>query len=175
MATILATAVTALFFAVEYSRQRAVIAPLGEPTRWIDNLLVIVFILFVAFLGFYGLTAVEGSRGLNATIFPEPMSMFTLRAFGSFYLAISIAAIPLLFARGRKNVLSHGYALYGLLVFITIATAVFIGHFDFAGRPTQLIYPGVYVTVAIVVGFYLLRYGTGSAEQQSTASPAAQK
>jgi hypothetical protein len=37
----------------------------------------------------------------------------------------------------------------------------FIGRFDFAHRPTQFIYIGIYVLVGAVVGVYLLRYGTG--------------
>ena len=57
--------------------------------------------------------------------------------------------------------LAHGFASYGALGFITLAAIAFIGVFDFAARPTQLIYPGIYVLVGAIVAAYLLRYGIG--------------
>lgn len=120
------------------------------------------FVVVVGFLGLYGLLAVEGMRGLNGGIFPEHMSMFTLRSFGAFYLALALAAFPHLLLRGRDNLLTHGFAQYGLIVLITLAALVFIGQFDFAARPTQLIYIGIYVLVGAIVGFHLVRQGTGT-------------
>jgi hypothetical protein len=78
--------------------------------------------------------------------------------------------IPLLWARGSNTFLTHAYGSYGLLVFITAAAFVFIEQFDFAARPTQAIYIGVYLAVAVVVGAYLVRYGTGAAGKAPEAS-----
>jgi hypothetical protein len=138
------------------------VARAGAPTGAATAGFTLAFILLVGFLGCYGLLAVEGMRGLNAGVFPEQLSPFSLRAFGSFYLALALAVIPLLWSRGRDNVLTHGFCAYGLILFITAAALVFIDRFDFAARPTQAIYIGIYLLVGTVVGVYLLRYGTGA-------------
>jgi hypothetical protein len=53
--------------------------------------------------------------------------------------------------------LSHIVLSWGLILFITIAAAVFIGEFDFAGRPGQLLYIGAYLLVGTVTASYFLR------------------
>jgi hypothetical protein len=161
-ATLAATCVFALMAAVDVMRNRVVLVALGPRMNATAVAITVSFILLVGFLGIYGLLAVPGMRGLNASIFPELLSPFSLRAFGAFYLALAIAVIPLLLARGIGNLVSHAFAMYALLIFITAAAFVFIGHFDFSARPTQLIYIGIYLLVAAAVGFYLLRYGTGA-------------
>jgi hypothetical protein len=127
----------------------------------------VIFILIVGFLGLYGLLAVPGMRGLNRSIFPELLSPFSLRAFGSFYLVLALTVIPLLIVRGLGNLLNHAFAMYALIVMITVAAFVHIGQFDFANRPAQLTYIGIYIAVGVVVGIYLLRYGTGAESAKS--------
>jgi len=161
---VLALAVNCLFtivVVIEWFRNGAVLVRSGRRLTAAEIALTLVFVILVAFLGLYGLLAVAGMRGLNAGIFPEVLSAFTLRSFGAFYLAVALAVIPLLLTRGLGNLLGHGFASYGAIVFITASAVAFIRHFDFANRPTQFIYIGIYVLVGSVVGFYLLRYGTG--------------
>jgi hypothetical protein len=117
-----------------------------------------IFIVVVGFLGLYGLLAPEGSRGLGGTIFPQVISMFTLRAFGAFYLAVALAPIVLLIVRSPAMMLSHTLLSWGLILFITIAALVFIGEFDFANRPRQWVYLGAYLLVGFVTAIYLLRH-----------------
>jgi hypothetical protein len=162
LVTIAATAVFAIAALIEACTKRPVVARAGAPTGAATAGFTLAFILLVGFLGCYGLLAVEGMRGLNAGVFPEQLSPFSLRAFGSFYLALALAVIPLLWSRGLDNVLTHGFCAYGLILFITAAALVFIDRFDFAARPTQAIYIGIYLLVGTVVGVYLLRYGTGA-------------
>ena len=164
-ATLAVTVVFALMAVLEAMR-RPVLVRVGAPLGAGAIAYVVIFILLVGFLGIYGLTATPGMRGLNASIFPEVLSPFSLRAFGAFYLALAFAAIPLLLVRGMGNLVNHGFAAYALIVFITAAAFVFIGQFDFAARPTQLVYIGIYLLVGAAVGFYLLRYGTGAAMQE---------
>src|SRR5262249_2472838 len=152
LATLAATCLFALMALIEGWRQRAKLAAVGPPTGPLPTWLTLGFVLVVGFLGGYGLLAVEGMRGLNAGIFPEVITPFTLRAFGSFYFALAIAAIPLLWLRGLGNLLTQGFASYGLIVFITAAALVFIQQFDFVARPTQAIYLGIYFLVGGVVG-----------------------
>jgi hypothetical protein len=135
----------------------------GRKPFLLERAYILIFILFVGFLGIYGLTATEGMRGLNATIFPEQLSPFSLRAFGAFYLALALSTVPLLLAPSVCAGLSHAYAFQGLIVFITLAALVFIGQFDLAARPTQLIYLGVYLIVGVINGTYLMLLGTGRA------------
>jgi hypothetical protein len=161
LVTVVATALFAVAALIEAVRRRP--AAVGTPTGATTFVLALIFILLVGFLGTYGLTAMPGMRGLNAGIFPEVLTPFSLRAFGAFYLALALAVIPLLWLRGRSNVLTHGFAAYGLIVFITAAAFVNIGKFDFAARPTQMVYIGIYLLVGSVVGIYLVRYGTGKA------------
>lgn len=162
VAAVIGTAVFAIAAAVEGIRAGGLFTPLGARTDAWTVFWAVVFILIVGFLGLYGLLAVPGMRGLNRGIFPELLSPFSLRAFGSFYLALALAVIPLLVARGFGNLLNHAFAMYALLVLIVAAAFVHIGQFDFANRPTQLTYIGIYLAVGFVVGSYLLRYGTGA-------------
>ncbi|HJZ11986.1 MAG TPA: hypothetical protein VJ521_07540, partial [Acidobacteriota bacterium] len=57
--------------------------------------------------------------------------------------------------------LHHGFAAYGLIIFITIAAFVYIDLFDFSARPGGMLYFGAYAIVALVTLFFLLRRGTG--------------
>jgi hypothetical protein len=168
LAALAANVAFAVMVARDWAGRRLVLYRVGAPFGPAEIGLTIIFILLVGFLGMYGLAASAGMRGLNAAIFPEPMSMFTLRSFGAFYLALALAVVPLLIARGRGNLLTHGFAQYGLIVFITLAGLAFIHRFDFAGRPTQIAYLAIYGLVGGVVGLYLCRYGTG--RQRDTAS-----
>jgi hypothetical protein len=161
-ATLVGTCIFAIMAAFEALRGRPLLRAIGPPMGPASIGASVLFIGLVGFLGIYGLTAVPGMRGLNASIFPEQLSPFSLRAFGAFYFALALAVIPLLFARGIGNLVSHGFAMYALLVFITLAALFFIDRFDFVGRPTQMVYIGIYLLVGVAVAAYLLHYGTGS-------------
>jgi hypothetical protein len=137
-ATLAGTVLFAFAAVFEAMHRRPVLLTVGPPLNGTAIGITVAFILLVGFLGLYGLMAVPGMRGLNASIFPEQLSPFSLRAFGAFYFALALAVIPLLWTRGIGNLVSHGFALYGLLIFITVAAFVFIDRFDFVGRPTQL-------------------------------------
>ncbi len=163
VATILATSAFAVVALVDAWRRWPAVPPAGPLFGSVTRFFVVAFIVLVGVIGLYGLLAVPGMPALDRGVFPEPLTPFTLRAFGAFYLAIAIAVIPLLWARGSDTFLTHAYGSYGLLVLITAAAVVFIDQFDFAARPTQAIYIGVYLAVGAVVGAYLARYGTGAA------------
>lgn len=134
------------------------------PTR-VVRVLLVLFILLVGFLGAYGLLARIGDPGTQGTIFPEVMSLFTLRSFGAFYLSLTIGVIPLLWAMNRRSFLSHGFLSYGLLIFITAAAIIYLRLFNFSAHPLQILYIAAYVAVGIVIGFFLLREGTGLRQQ----------
>ena len=124
---------------------------------------VIFYILFVGFLGLYGLTVQIGAPGTNGGIFPEVMSLFTLRSFGAFYLALALAVIPLVREKNLNTFLTHAIVSYGLIIFISLAAVVYIRLFDFAARPGGLAYFGAYLVVAILLFLEFRKHGTGSA------------
>lgn len=169
VAAILGTAIFAIAAIVEGLRTPGLVRQVGARLGGVSLGLAAGFILLVGFLGLYGLLAVPGMRGLNAGIFPEVLTPFSLRAFGSFYLALALAVVPLLITRGIGNLVNHGFAMYGLVVLITVAALFFIHQFDFAARPTQTIYIGIYLLVGLVVGIYLLRHGSGAAHTTTGA------
>lgn len=157
LVTLAANLLAALLWLIEWLKRRPERERSGDRLGPVSMALVVIFVLVVAFLGFYGLFAPEGSRGLGGTIFPQVVSMFTLRAFGAFYLAVALPPIMLLIVRDQAMMLSHALLSWGLILFITLAAVVFIGEFDFANRPLQWIYIGIYLAVGLVTAIYLLR------------------
>jgi hypothetical protein len=126
-----------------------------------QNAALIAFIVFVGFLGVYGLLAQIGMPGTNGGIFPEVMSLFTLRSFGMFYLALALGVVPFLWNKSRSAVLNHSLAASGLIFFITIAAFVHIRLFDFVSRPGGALYFLAYLIVGIPLHFVMKRFGTG--------------
>lgn len=126
------------------------------------NVSVVGFILFVGFLGLYGSTAQVGAPGTNGGIFPEVMSLFTLRSFGMFYLTLALAVVPFLRNKNLNAIIHHSIASYGLVVFITIAAFVFLRLFDFAARPGGALYFLAYLTVGISLLFVFRKLGLGA-------------
>lgn len=121
-----------------------------------------LFSVLVGLLGIYASTTQIGALGTNGGIFPEVMSLFTLRSFGVFYLSISLAALPFVFWEKNLNtVLNHAFASFALILFVSIAAFVNINLFDFAARPGGLVYFGAYLIVGIPLLFVFLKRGTG--------------
>jgi hypothetical protein len=129
----------------------------------VQSLPAVAFVLLVGFLGFYGLTAQIGDIGTNAGIFPEVMSLFTLRSFGVFYLSLALGVVPYFWNRSLNAILHHSFAAFGLILFITAAAFVYIGLFNFSEHPGGLAYFGAYLVVGIPLTLVFRKYGTGQA------------
>ncbi len=127
---------------------------------------IVAFIVFVGFLAVYGLTAPLGAPGTNGGIFPETMSLFTLRSFAAFYLALSLGVFPLVRERSLEAVMHHSFASYGLVAAITLAALVNLSLFDLTARPGGLVYFGAYLAVGIPLPFAFRIYGTGALASQ---------
>jgi len=128
------------------------------------------FVVLVGFLGLYGLTAQLGMPGTQGGIFPENMSLFTLRSFGTFYFSLALGVVPLCWEKNPNTALQHAFAAYGLVFFITTAAFVYLHLFDFVARPGGLLYFGAYLAVGIPLIFTFRKYGTGG-ESGSTIGP----
>lgn len=159
--TLMVNVITAVAGVLDWIRIRPSLEVAGPPARTLHYVLAVPYILFVGFLGVYGSTAPVGAPGTNGGIFPEVMSPFTLRSFGVFYLSLALSAVPLLWEKNLHTFLTHAYASYGLIIFITVAAVVYLRLFDFAARPGGLIYFAAYVLVGVFFLFEFRRSGTG--------------
>ncbi|MDQ3147380.1 MAG: hypothetical protein M3R01_10705 [Actinomycetota bacterium] len=93
---------------------------------------------------------VAPERATNGSIFPEPLSLFSLRAFGVFYLSLGIAMVVMVADRRAEAFLAMMACGLVLVAPILLAAAVYGGTFDIAEHPLQAAYPTAYV--AAVVG-----------------------
>ncbi|RPI32457.1 MAG: hypothetical protein EHM70_08905 [Chloroflexota bacterium] len=162
LATLSVNVITAVVGIIDYLRIRPSREDFGPRVGLGSRISVVAFILFVGFLALYGMVVQIGAPGTRGGIFPEEMSLFTLRSFAAFYLSLSLAVIPLLTERNLYTFLHHSIASYGLIIFITLAAFVYIGLFDFVQRPGGLVYIGAYLAVGIPLLFVFSRLGTGA-------------
>jgi hypothetical protein len=159
VATIGLTVLFAIVAVIEFIRVRPVIEARGRPLTRIEFGATLLFTVAVALLGLYVLNRPVLQY---AVVFPEPLSLFTLRGFGALYFSIAVATVPLLLIRGLDNLLAYSVAMYGLILFITLAALVFVGRFDFATYPGQAAYIAAYVAVGIFVAVKVAIHGTGT-------------
>lgn len=138
--TVVATVVGIL----DWTRRRPAVTPEGLPVPWWVRGMMISFVVIVAILGLLLLPRTTPSQG---GIFPDRLTVFTLRAFGAFYAALAIGAIPTLFARRFASILVFAWTGMALIVPILTAALVNLDKFDFVARPDGLIYVGTYVVV----------------------------
>jgi hypothetical protein len=157
--TLLVNLLSAVVGVYEYIRKPMSAASEVALNPW-QRVVVVVFVIFVGFLGIYGTTAQIGDFGTNGGIFPEVMSLFTLRSFGVFYLALALGVAPYLWNHNFHGLLFHSMASYGLILFITAAAFVHFNLFDFATRPGGLLYFGAYLGVGIPLLFAFRKYGS---------------
>jgi len=159
--TLIVNALTAFVGVVDYLRLRPSNKLSDQAITKVQSLPAIAFVVFVGFLGLYGLTVQIGDIGTNGGIFPELMSLFTLRSFGVFYLSLALGVVPYFWNRSLNTILHHSFAAYGLIVFITVAAFIHIRLFNFTERPGGLAYFGAYLAVGIPLIFVFRKYGTG--------------
>ncbi|HJS18014.1 MAG TPA: hypothetical protein VJ785_04655 [Anaerolineales bacterium] len=162
--TLLVNTLAALIGFIDWLRIRPSAKSSGAGFTGFQYGSLIAFIIFVGFLGIYGLTAQLGAPGTNGGIFPEIMTLFTLRSFGMFYLCIALAVVPFLWNRNFNAILHHSIASYGLIIFITIAAFVYLRLFDFAAKLGGALYFLAYLAVGIPLLFIFRKHGTGTPE-----------
>ena len=162
LATLAVNVISALAGFFDWLRNRPTREPFGLVATRSSRVSVMAFVIFVGFLAAYGLFVQVGAPGTKGGIFPEVMSLFTLRAFAAFYLSLTLGAIPLLFERNLSPFLHHALASYGLVIAITVAAFLYLHVFDLVKRPGGLLYFGAYLIVGIPLLFIFRRFGTGS-------------
>lgn len=123
--------------------------------RWVP-VGTVVFVLLVLGLALATLVARPGGSATEAGFVPEKMTLFTVRAFSAFFLAIAGASASVLAVNTMRMYLDFGRAGLYLIAPITIAALVNLQLFDFAARPGGLVYLGAYVIVGLGVIAVLL-------------------
>ena len=159
--TLCLNVITAIVSLWDFFRSRPSREDFGPVTQTYHRIMALGFVIIVGLLAVFGLFAQVGDIGTNGGVFPEVMSLFTLRSFAVFYLSLTIGALPLIRERNLSVLLNHAYAAYALVIFITAAIFAYIGVFDFSNKPGQLIYAGAYFLVGIPILLVLLKEGTG--------------
>jgi hypothetical protein len=111
--------------------------------------LIIFFIFNLSILALGGALAKAGGLSTEGGIFPEPLTLFSVRAFAAFFGAICLSALPLIWARNLTPMFAYGQAGIILTIPIVIAALVNLDTFDFAARPGGLLYLGSYLFTLI--------------------------
>lgn len=159
--TLMVNVVAALIGIFAWLRIRPARESSGTRTNSLQYTGLVGFVVFVGFLGYYGFSAQAGALGTNGGIFPEIMSLFTLRSFAVFYFSLAVGAFPLLWDRSLKPFLNYGFLAFGLIIFITAAAFAYVRLFDFAAKPGGLLYFGAYLAVGIAFLLFFRKSGTG--------------
>ena len=99
------------------------------------------------------------------TVFPDVLTVFTVRAFAAFFLALLVGVASLFLSRWPETWVTLARMGLYLVVPITLAALLNISVFDFAARPGGLIYIGLYVIVGAgeAYGIWWYRKKGGSA------------
>jgi hypothetical protein len=129
----------------------------GPPASSFVRGLAVLFVLFVGALALIGVFAPAGSFATEGVIFPEPLTLFTLRAFAAFYGALSGSVIPLIWSRRLDPLLFQGKNGLALILTILLAAIVNLGQFDLVNRPGGLLYIGAYIVSLVILVPILLR------------------
>lgn len=165
--TVVLNALAALLGAYEWLQLRPAHETFGPQAKPFHYFLISAFVAIVAGLAVYGLYAKIGDVGTNGGVFPEVMSLFTLRAFAMFYLSLCTSAAILLRERNLLTMLTYGFSSYILVIAITAAIFVYFNLFDFFAHPGQLIYVGAYFLIGIPLTWTIIKEGTGLPRQSS--------
>jgi hypothetical protein len=130
----------------------------GTPVPGYVRGLIVFFTLNLSILALGGLLAKAGGLSTEGGIFPEPLTLFTVRAFAAFFSAICLSALPLIWARNLTPMFSYGLSGIILIIPILIAAFVNLDKFDFVGRPGGILYVGAYIVTLIITGWGLWHY-----------------
>jgi hypothetical protein len=89
--------------------------------------------------------AVAPRRATDGSIFSEPLSLFSLRAFGAFYLSLAPGVAVLVGDRRADGYVASQRCGIVLVLPILAATVAYADTFAIGDHPLQLAYPGAYV------------------------------
>src|SRR5512147_287724 len=118
---------------VDVLRLRPSAAVEGAPVPGYVRGLTITFTIVLSILALGGLLARAGGLSTEGGIFPEPLTIFSVRAFAVFFAAICLSALPLVWARSLTPMFPYGVAGVILIILILMAAFLNLDKFDFSG------------------------------------------
>jgi hypothetical protein len=126
-----------------------------ELPRWMRGL-AIAFVVLVGLISLGGFIAGPDGFSARGGIFPEPLSVFTMRAFAAFFGALVAGALTVALTRSRGAGLLYTLAGECFIVPILAAALWHWNAFDLGARPGGLLYLGLYVVVGVAALVTLL-------------------
>jgi len=133
--------------------------PVGRPSEdrsvpgW-GRRAVVLFTLFVGSLALGTFIAGPDGAIAQGRVFPETMSLFSIRAFSAFLFALTVASASLLVA--RQSLPYHELARAGLYLIVPITLAALLNPRLFAAdRPLTFFYLAAYVVVGLGLSWVL--------------------
>jgi hypothetical protein len=154
-------------------------AALGVPTLWrmraqlasqgdgLPGWIRATYAAFVVVTGLLALTTLIVVPTSGA-VFPEPLGVFTARAFAAFFAALAIGALPLLRTRDVEPAAHYARAGIYPIALILVAAFSYLHLFDFGARPGGFIYIGAYVLTGVVAVAIVLWHRRETAEPDLT-------
>lgn len=128
--------------------------PLAPRVRW----LLLGLLAFVTALAVGGFLAGAGGLSTTGQIFPDRLTLFTVRAFAAFYLALAVGIGALLLRPGVASAFMLGIAGIALIIPILAAALLNIGAFDFVERPLGILYLAAYAVVLVPSVAFLVQH-----------------
>jgi hypothetical protein len=138
----------------------------GTPVPGYVRGLMIVFTIVLSTVAAGGLFARAGGLSTEGGLFPEPVTLFTVRAFAAFFAAVCLSVVLLIWNRNSAPMFSYGLAGLAIIVPILIAAFANLDKFDFSGRPGGFLYLGGWIVTLIVTAWGLWRYRQTSVQRE---------
>lgn len=165
LAVIVLAAITSLYSIYDWVRVRPRATSRSNPTTSTIRLVIVLFIILVSIIAIFPLLG----YGKNRQVFPEQLTVFTLQAFGVFYLSLVIGAVPLLWEKHILPFLFYARTGLALIMTITLAAALNLSKFDFSVYPGGAIYWAAYLFAGVIAGAFVARYWSYSQQAEREA------
>jgi hypothetical protein len=126
----------------------------GAPVRGAVRAVLVGLALLLGLLAVGVLVAGTVSSATSGKVFPEPVTLFTVRAFGALNLSLAIGALIAAVRRSRTASAWLALAAGFLIVPTLIAAFANFATFDLSNRPLGAVYVGAYVVLlGLIVPF----------------------
>lgn len=166
LAALLLGVLCALIGIIEFFIKRLASPSHGAPIQpWVRGGMIF-FMIVVGILALGGLQAKTGGLSTEGGIFPEKLTLFTVRAFAVFFGSLVLAGIPLVRSRGVASLYFTARAAIFLIIPILMAAIVYLKQFDFASHPLQLGYFVAYIGTLLYTLYMLWSYRTSNPLQE---------
>jgi hypothetical protein len=119
---------------------------------------LLVLALLLGVLAIAVLLAGTVSTATSGKVFPEPVTLFTVRAFGALNLSLALGALIAAVRRSHSASVWLALAAGFLIVPTLIAALVNFGAFDLVNRPLGAVYVGAYVALLLLIVPFLWQH-----------------